>query len=195
MPNILWIDTETTGVRPEKHDIIQISGCVQLMNGELVDWFDFKLKPLNFDTIDDGALAVNKTTREELFLYPDAQTQLELFFELIGKYAKDYNNRLSVGGYNVKFDINMLQYELYKIYGEEAGGKMYFKYFTSRFLDPFALIPMVEEKTGKTFKAPKLTEVYKTIFNEDLEGAHDAKHDIYATVKLYYFFQKLFINK
>ena len=36
------------------------------------------------------------------------------------------------------------------------------------------------------FKWPKLTELYKFLFNEEMEGAHDAMVDVRATRKCYY---------
>lgn len=186
--------TETTGTRYDKHDIIQMAGCFQLENGDLVDWFDFKMKPLKMENVDPYALVVNGTDKDDLVLYPDAKGQLEQFLKLCSKYVKNFDNRLTIGGYNVKFDITMLQYELFKIYGDEEGGKMFFRHFTPRYVDAYALLPMFEAKTGKIFKSPKLTELYEVLFGK-LENAHDAKADIIATIKIYYFFQKLFINK
>jgi DNA polymerase III epsilon subunit-like protein len=36
------------------------------------------------------------------------------------------------------------------------------------------------------FKWPKLTELYKFLFNEEMEGAHDAMVDVRATRRCYY---------
>jgi DNA polymerase III epsilon subunit-like protein len=55
-------DTETTGLDAFKHDIIELS-LIRLTDDEQKTWF---IKPLNFDTIELGALRVNGHKLEDL---------------------------------------------------------------------------------------------------------------------------------
>lgn len=47
----------------------------------------------------------------------------------------------------------------------------------------------------KGYKWPKLTELYKTLFNEEFEGAHGALADIEATAKCFFELKKLGVIK
>ena len=63
---LAFIDTETTGLDPDKHEVIQI-GCVlakQVWNGttltlEHIDEFELKIKPDHIETAEPQALRVN----------------------------------------------------------------------------------------------------------------------------------------
>ncbi|MDZ7795548.1 MAG: hypothetical protein U5N56_00180 [Candidatus Marinimicrobia bacterium] len=50
----LYFDVETTGLNPAKHDITQLSGLIEI-DGEVVDGFNFNLKPYDFTVIDPRA--------------------------------------------------------------------------------------------------------------------------------------------
>lgn len=65
--NIAFIDLETTGLDPEKHEIIEI-GCVLVKQVprdglgaglEVIEEFDLKIKPEHIETADPEALAIN----------------------------------------------------------------------------------------------------------------------------------------
>lgn len=65
--NLAFIDLETTGLDPEVHEIIEI-GCVLIKQTsdennkpslEIIDEFEYKIKPIHIETADPVALAVN----------------------------------------------------------------------------------------------------------------------------------------
>ena len=61
---ILYVDVETTGLVPGKNDIIQLSGLIEI-DKEIKEEFNFKLKPLREENIQQQALDVQKRTKEE----------------------------------------------------------------------------------------------------------------------------------
>ena len=110
---ILLFDVETTGLNPEKHAVITISGAI-IINGVIKNWFDFKCRPLDTDEIDDYALEVNGYTKEEIMTWEHPKETLGKLFEMLEGYVKprenknNIRNRFNPMGYNVPFDINML---------------------------------------------------------------------------------------
>lgn len=60
--SIYVLDTETTGLRAEKHDVIELS-IYRIATGEQKTWC---LKPFNVDAIDPGALKKNMHKLEDL---------------------------------------------------------------------------------------------------------------------------------
>ena len=65
--NLAFIDLETTGLDPETHEIIEIGGLVvkqipQTNRGaklEIIDEFEYKVKPENIEKADPEALRIN----------------------------------------------------------------------------------------------------------------------------------------
>ena len=54
-----FIDTETTGLDPKVHEIIEIAYIVESPEGELLASFETKFKPQNLDVADPKALEIN----------------------------------------------------------------------------------------------------------------------------------------
>ena len=97
--NILIVDIETTGLLPEKHEIIEI-GAVNASTGET---FEVKVYPLHIKEAQPEALKVNgynKKDWEDAFLLPNA---LKLFSQFIG------DNRPMMVAYNISFDRAFLE--------------------------------------------------------------------------------------
>lgn len=64
MPQYVFycLDVESTGLSAEKHDVIELS-LLRMSDGLQKTW---KIKPSNFDSIDDGALRVNGHKKEDI---------------------------------------------------------------------------------------------------------------------------------
>jgi len=104
-------DTETTGLDPQVHDIIEV--CFwRIGDDESKTWC---LKPVNVDDISDEALHVNKHKREDILhlteegrekylLAEDTLPEIEMWFMEDGAAAEE---RIFVGQ-NPKFDYDFL---------------------------------------------------------------------------------------
>jgi len=61
--NLAFVDVETTGFSPEKNEIIEIACVIVKQNdgalGDIVEEFEFKIRPERIEDADPGALAVN----------------------------------------------------------------------------------------------------------------------------------------
>ncbi len=60
---IVFIDTETTGLKGMENGVHQISGIIDI-NGKIVDKFNFKVAPFEEDFITGNALKTSHVTRE-----------------------------------------------------------------------------------------------------------------------------------
>lgn len=197
MSDIFWMDCESDGLLHE-HEIIQLVCCIE-SQGTFGEMHEFKIKPYNFDIIDERALKINNITREQIETYESPEVVMGKLLEILKPYEANYHNRLTPGGYNTCFDVGKLLNFFVRVYNpthDLTGNygiyyKEFYKYFTNRRHDAMCLIPLIENKIKKEFKSHKLQDVYEYFFPVDKSIEwHDAKSDLYATIKLY----KLFLN-
>jgi len=106
--NLAFIDLETTGFFPSRHEIVQI-GCLvarQVENSsgpklEIVEEFEHKVKPTNIKDADPEALRINGYNEADWVFALDLKSALE---DLSSK-AKD----AVMVSHNVAFDYGFLQ--------------------------------------------------------------------------------------
>lgn len=106
---IFWNDLETTGTDPHRHSIIQIA-CMIEEEGEIVDTFESKMKPIPCREIDPKALETNGIDRKALYEYPPPGEAYLKFRAFCAKHgtAGDKANRFIPAGYNNGFDLDFL---------------------------------------------------------------------------------------
>lgn len=95
-------------------------------------------------------------------------------------------------GYNVRFDKRILRIAMLRCgITREICDEVCVttpEHDVMRSATPVCKMPPTDKMMAagfKTFKNPTLTEATKIIFNEDLEGAHDSRIDVLATIRLY----------
>lgn len=124
----IFLDTETTGTDPVKNGIIQLSGIVVVdQNGDKKEEpFDLKMQPFPADEIDDRALQVSGTTREELATRMLCFDGHKKFCALLGRHINkfDTTDKAWMVGYNVHFDDDML-----RSWFQKAGDKYFGSWF------------------------------------------------------------------
>jgi len=174
----LFFDVETTGTRAETHDIIQFAGIIQ--QNDHFEEFNFKIKPRNFDDIDQRALDVNGITKEQLEKYPEAQGVYKEIVTMFDKYINkfDRNDKFIVCGYNVRFDINFLN-----AFFKKSGNEYLFSYLSPVHIDPYPVLQFMQGNGLIKIENLQLETVCKH-FGIEIENAHDAMADIEATKKL-----------
>lgn len=171
--NYLWLDGETTGLDSSKNDIIQLA-CIPVIGGvEYSDKvFNQYCQPINWNDVDPGALAINGLTVDFLKKQQKAEVMVNNFV----LYAKQFNCKFIIAGYNVGFDKDFIA-ALFKKVGREAD-----------FLDLFTGDIRDTMKRAKKLKAQLPTSNIKLAtlashFNIEI-NAHDALSDIAATIKV-----------
>ena len=188
----VFIDTETTGLNHLKNGLIQLSGSVcTIKDIEIVEHenFDYKIRPLSADIIEDRALEVNKVTREQIESYPSAGEVYQKFVGMLGNYCDKYDktDKFFFIGYNARFD-----YDFCRSWFEKLSDK----YFGSWFY--FPPIDVMNSAIVELMKERHLLENFKlgTVCNHfgitvKAENLHDADVDIKLTQELF----KKIINK
>ncbi len=107
--NLAFIDLETTGLDPRKHEIIEIGGLIvkQIPEAgrgpalEVISEFEFKVKPKNLELADPEALRING--------YNDAEWLFAVDLEQALKVLAEKAAGANIVGQNVIFDWLFLQ--------------------------------------------------------------------------------------
>ena len=178
MKKVLYFDTETTGLDPQRNTIIQLSGMIEI-DGQVVETFNYKIRPIQSDVIDPEALRVHGITQSEMDTYPEPSVVLKQFLTLLEKYCNkfDRNDKYYPAGYNVKFDLEMLY-----AFARKQGEKYLGSFLAWVPIDGMPLVHYLV--TQSDFKLPDYK--LKTVcdhFGIEIK-AHDAMSDITATREL-----------
>jgi len=188
---ILWIDCETTGTNPEFHDIWQLAFLIEI-DEEIEYEENLLIRPYNFDTIQQSALAAGNTSVEELEKIDTPITHVvDRLKSVWEKYIDKYNrsDKFVIAGYNVRFDYNFL-YEMFKKAGDKYGLGSW-AYWPVR--DVATYVADIAILSGFEFDNFQLSTVCKK-FGIEFE-AHDAVEDIKATKKLYEILMEIWQGK
>lgn len=180
MSKLLYIDTETTGLYPNKHGLTQVAAIV-VIDGEWMDSVNLPINPETYKTfipqIDDKALEIQGRTREQIALHYGSNYQFTEFISDIGAHLKE-EEKFQIVGYNTSFDIGFM-----KAWFKDNDAK-FSDYFTYKDVDMFALVKHLRllGLMGNC-KNDKLATVCE-YFGIKID-AHDAMNDIVATRELY----------
>ena len=172
---VLYFDTETTGTDPNRHAIIQLSGMIEI-DGEVVETFNYKIRPLQSDEIDPEALMVHGITEAEMDTYPEPAVVLKQFLTLLEKYCNkfDRNDKYYPAGYNVRFDLDMLH-----AFARKQGEKYLGSFLAWIPIDAMPLVHYLVTQSDFKLQDYKLKTVCDH-FKIPIQ-AHDAMSDITAT--------------
>lgn len=163
---ILWIDTETTGLNPDKNNVFQL-GLIITKGNKVIEIHDWKIKPHSSDYWDLNAAKVHKKTKEEVYNYPTAEKILPEIIQTFQKYKNAF-----IGGHNVHtFDRNMIN-AMFK--------KNNFSYILNHScIDTKKIVQnLLPNQSAKL-------QTLCSIYNIPIENAHEALSDIYCTINLW----------
>lgn len=181
MNKIIFIDTETGGVNPEKAALIQLSGIIRIDKKD-VEKFNFYIKPFENSEVTEKALEVQGRTLEELKTdkYVEEKEVYKQFVNLLDKYIDKYDrtDKFVVAGYNVRFDVDIL-----KAFFQRHGNNFLFSYLDSSMLDPLYSIRLLQIAEVLPVLENNKLETWCKHFGIELK-AHDSLEDVEATKKL-----------
>ncbi len=104
--NLAFIDIETTGLDLTKHEIIEVGCVLTTPELEVIEEFEFKIKPERIEDADPVALKINHYKATD---WEDAITLKEAMKTLASKTAD-----CIMVGQNVAFDSAFLEYSFSK---------------------------------------------------------------------------------
>ena len=180
-----FFDVETTGVDLENSAIIQIAGILDI-DGKVEDTLEILVRPHEGALIDDKALEVNKTTRDDLKNNPNRIDPKEAYLQVL-KFCRFplrvfAEHRIHAAGYNAHaFDMPLLVNM-----GKRAGDAFSYCKFHWPVIDVAVLAADRLRKTRGTLPNFKLMTVAEALGVATSGTAHDAVFDIKVTRDLYY---------
>ncbi len=181
------VDVETTGLNPEKHDIIEIA-VLPLDNDfkpqkqSLVPWFHMTMKPRRPENIDLDALEVNRSKLVEICNNAlDADRVADLFMEWFEKLNLGIEKRISPLAHNWIFDVTMIRNWIGPLSTELI--------FDGRYRDTMAFALSQNdcaEQRGTLCPYPKVNLKYlASTLKVDSPDAHNALPDCRITAEIY----------
>lgn len=176
---ILYFDVETTGTSYQENEITQLAGLIEI-DGEIVEEFNFDVRPTNFESISQEALEITGKTIDDLKSYPDSYTVYCDFTDILDKYIEKFDkmDKFYPCGYNVDFDIKFLRSFFIRNKNLYLGS-----YLSYKAIDLLPLMYFLESCEKISLENYKLGTVCA---HYDIEiDAHDAMSDINATRQLY----------
>jgi DNA polymerase-3 subunit alpha len=141
-----------------------ISWIVANEAGEKVKQESFIIRPLDFIIDNDSkATQIHGITREV------ADEKGVPFHTMYDKFYEDLCECKTLVAHNIQFDVSIMLSEMYR-YNKMDG--------ISEFLDKNRICTMKYGKIASGMsKNPKLSELYKHFYGEEMENAHDAEYD------------------
>jgi DNA polymerase III epsilon subunit-like protein len=176
------VDIETSSASISTAQILQIAGLMlDPRTLEIKDGFCSYIKPENWDTVEPGALAVNKLNHEILDNAPDIKLVFQQFCAWVGKYNRGNSTYTApiMSGYNILgFDLPIISRfcERFGPWDAKSGRQKLFNQVN--FFDLYYLMLYWNENNPELPKL-KLSIVleYMGMSTATLENSHDALFD------------------
>lgn len=187
LPQKLFIfDVETTGRNSYKNDITQLSGMIEV-DGKVVEKFNFRCQPLNWDNIEPEALEVTGVGIDQLKTFDPPKKVYNELIKLLGRHCDKFNrdDKFYFIGYNVSFDVDFLS-----SFFRKQGDKYFGSWFNWKKIDPLPILHWMEYRGMISLENYKLSTVCEH-YGIKID-AHDAMSDILATRELLERIEQLF---
>ncbi len=162
------VDLETTGLEPEKDEIIEI-GAIRFKDGKEVETFEKLINPGR--PISDFITRLTGISDEDVKNAPKIQ---DVFFEL-----ERFLGDAPIVGHQVNFDVSFIEYhyrKMYKEFSDWDNKSRRFKYVKNRRLDTLFLA-----RIFLPFSDSLKLGAVAAYFNHPIENAHRAVEDARAT--------------
>lgn len=166
----VMLDTETTGFSVEWDSMIEI-GALKVRNGEIIDTFETFVK-LD-EELPEFITELTGITDAMLIDAPAPQEAVKAFLDFLGDDM--------IVGYNVKFDINFIQEDLKRYFGQEMNND---------YIDCMR----IARKLFPDEKHHRLKDMRK-LFGIIADKEHRASHDCIATKAVFEKLREVAIDK
>ena len=184
-------DLETTGVKHWRNGIHQISGAI-VINGKIVESFNYKVKPYKDAKIEDEALSIAGVKREDLENYEEFEVVYNKIASMLSIYVDKFDKKdkfYLLGFNNSSFDNAFFRaffVQNSKTQKEFEYGNYFGSWFWSDCWDVMILASYYLRDKRSEMKDFKLVTVAKELGIEvDETRLHDAEYDIYLTYEIF----------
>lgn len=169
--NLLWMDVETTGLQPLKHEVIDLAFCLTDRNGEIISEYATKIKPKYPEFGDVQALSVNgflrnRSTWSEAPDSFEAWDKVRVWWDGLKQLERVYP-----AGWNPGFDLGFIRSDCF-----EAGIQLYHH--------PLDLLSLVWFKL-RDIDRPHLSDLCSLISISVDAPEHTAVGDVKRCVECY----------
>lgn len=173
---LLFIDTETGGLDPDKHSLLSLA---------MVVWEDMEIIDSQELLLNDGklsvtaeALSINKIDIEKHKQSALSPSQaIEKLFLFVDKHFPG-QRKITLAGHNVQFDVNFLRVFF------SRNNEDFSKYFSHRIIDTSSILYYLYLAGHIKHRAISSDEAFD-LFKIKVEGRHTALGDARATAKLF----------
>lgn len=177
--NILYIDTETTGLDSRYHGITQLS-AIAVIDGDEVGVFDMQINPFDnaaVGMIDEKSLAITGKTRKTIESGVRSRDAIARFADFLERNIPA-GQEWQPAGYNVQFDLDFISAAAWRWKIDQRINAV----MSHRSIDILAFVRAVTPAMPP-LKSGKLADVCAH-FDIHLD-AHNSMNDIIATRQLY----------
>lgn len=173
---LLFIDTETGGLNPNKHSLLSLA---------MVVWEDMEIIATEELLINDGKLSVTdealSINKIDIGKHKKSAISSSLAIEKILLFISrhfPHQRKITLAGHNVQFDVNFL-----KIFFSQ-NNENFSKFFSHRIIDTSSILYYLYLAGHLKHKAISSDEAFD-LFEIKVEGRHTAIGDAIATAKLF----------
>lgn len=174
---LLFIDTETGGIDPNKHSLLSIGLVVWESSKKIIDSTEILIKHNEY-VVTSTARCINKfdeLAHERCAVEPKESISMMLNF-CSSYFDKDL--LIPLAGHNTQFDVSFLKVFL------KTKNRSYNELFSHRIIDTYTLIRSLYY-AGKIEKDISSSAQAFSYFGIAVEGRHTAQGDALATAELY----------
>ena len=193
---LLVFDTETSGLPEERGQslyathkwpyIMQLSYLFyDSSNNEIIQLYDSLVRLDNTIVISENSIAIHNITQE---MCTNSGQPIK---DVITSFINALMSADVIIGHNIQFDINMIRVECIRNnikfnFNTNKENKQITHYCTMKKGKNITHIESTSLNGDKYIKYPKLIELYKYYFNEEVNGLHNSLTDILVCFRCYY---------
>jgi DNA polymerase-3 subunit epsilon len=178
MTMYLFFDTETTGVPAGADNIhmVQLAWILADDTGKTCASADFIVRPDGF-VIPDRVAEIHGITQAI------AMTEGHPLDNVLCPFVAACYFPVRLVAHNIDFDLKIVRKEFERLGWDDA---LYGKETLCTMRSSADLCDIRPPRLGGKLKPPKLGELYRRLFDEDFENAHNARADIEATARCFW---------
>lgn len=183
MSKLFFYDLETTGTKFWRNSIHQISGAI-VIDGQVMESFNFHVRPYPNCEIEQNALDVAGVTKELIMAYPSMTEVYTQFIGMLGKYVNKFDKRdkFTLVGYNNSSFDN----PFFRAWFVQNGDQYFGSWFWSDSIDVMVLAChhlLADRPRMLNFKQGTVAKFLGVPVSE--EELHDALYDIRVCMAIF----------